>query len=83
MLKQILGCKLYTTHHNVDNSDCAGIIELLYNSAEGWTDMHCGVLLPLLLCQVEEVEPEASVDGLLPNIGGEGGYFDHDQVTAH
>jgi hypothetical protein len=30
--------------------------------------------------QVEEVEPEASLD--LPNIGGEGGYFDHDEVTG-
>lgn len=38
---------------------------------------------PAVLCQVEEVEPEASVDGILPNIGGEGGYFDHDEVNAH
>lgn len=30
--------------------------------------------------QVEEVEPEASLE--LPNIGGEGGYFDHDEVTG-
>lgn len=39
-------------------------------------------LLPaLLLCQVEAVEPDASLDGVLPNIGGTGGYFDHDEVN--
>lgn len=32
-----------------------------------------------LCCQAEEVEVEDEAS-LLPNIGGEGGYFDHDEV---
>jgi hypothetical protein len=33
--------------------------------------------------QVEEVEPEAAIDEILPNIGGKDGYFDHDEVSSY